>query len=94
MLGAADLGIFTDSLIVASFSFDSRDSLWHRDLATVQSLEASTTLAALRRYIEEHPTAALTVTLTPAEAVALARYHLDRTAWDANSFRLDSLWLA
>ena len=94
MLGAADLGIFTDSLIVASFSFDSRDSLWHRDPATVQSLEASTTLAALRRYIEEHPTAALTVTLTPAEAVALVRYHLDRTAWDANSFRLDSLWLA
>ena len=91
-VAAVDFSALPDSLIAASFSFNPEDSLWRRDPAPVKPFEGSKVLATLGQHIED-PTATLNVTLPPAYAVALARYHLQRTIWDADAFRVDSVWL-
>lgn len=90
---AVDFSIITDSLIAASFSFNPEDSLWHRDPAAVPPFDGTKERTTIRRYVEENPTATLTVGMPPAYAVALARYHLQRTIWGADAFRADSVWL-
>ncbi|MCH8961350.1 MAG: hypothetical protein IH820_08520, partial [Bacteroidetes bacterium] len=89
---SVDFSALTDSLIAACFSFIPEDSLWRRDPVAVKPFDGSKVLATLGQHIED-PTPILNVTLPPAYAVALARHHLQRTLWDADVFRADSIWL-
>ncbi len=90
---SVDFSALSDSLLTSSFSFNPAASLWQGDPADIPLFDSGKVRSVLAQY-QTDPGGAFNTLLEPAFAVALVRYHLDRTLWRADDFRIDSTWLS